>query len=113
LIYIINTLIFNAMSLKKQSVKTRPECKVTFILAKEIAASVKRANLVGDFNDWDIESIPMIRRKSGELSATVNLATGKEYQFKYLLDSREWINDREADKYVPNAFQSENSVVVV
>jgi 1,4-alpha-glucan branching enzyme len=101
------------MSLKKQSVKTRPECKVTFILAKEIAASVKRANLVGDFNNWDIESIPMIRRKSGELSATVNLATGKEYQFKYLLDRREWINDREADKYVPNAFQSDNSVVVV
>jgi len=101
------------MSLKKQSIKTKPECKVTFILAKEIAASVNRANLVGDFNDWDIESIPMKKLKTGEFAATVNLALGKEYQFRYLLDSREWINENEADKYVPNAFQSENSVVVV
>ena len=101
------------MSIKKQSVKAKPECKVTFILAKEIAASVKQANLVGDFNNWDIESIPMKRLKNGELSATINLATGKEYQFKYLLDSREWINEKDADKYVPNAFQSDNSVVVV
>jgi 1,4-alpha-glucan branching enzyme len=101
------------MSIKKQSIKTKPECKVTFILAKEIASSVERANLVGDFNDWDIESIPMKRLKNGELSVTVNLATGREYQFKYLLDSKQWINDKEADKYVPNVFQSENSVVVV
>lgn len=101
------------MSIKKQIIKTKPECKVTFILAKEIAASVKRANLVGDFNNWDIESIPMKRLKNGELSASVNLATGKEYQFKYLLDSREWVNEKDADKYVPNAFQGDNSVVVV
>ncbi len=101
------------MSIKKQSIKTSQECKVTFILAKKIAASVNRANLVGDFNDWDIESIPMKKLKTGEFTATVNLARGKEYQFKYLLDSSDWINENEADKYVSNAFQSENSVVVV
>ncbi len=101
------------MGIKKQSIKTKPECKVTFILAGEIASNIKQANLVGDFNDWDIESIPMKKRKTGEFSATVNLATGKEYQFKYLLDKREWVNEKEADKYVPNAFQGDNSVIIV
>jgi 1,4-alpha-glucan branching enzyme len=101
------------MSIKKQYIKTSPECKVTFRLAKEIAASVNQTNLVGDFNNWDMESIPMKKLKTGEFTTTVNLATGKEYQFKYLLDSREWINENEADKQVSNAFQSENSVVVV
>jgi len=101
------------MSVKKQYIKTSPECKVTFILAKEIAASVNRANLVGDFNNWDVESIPMKKLKTGEFSATVNLAKGKEYQFKYLLNRSEWVNENKADKYVPNEFQSENSVIVV
>ena len=101
------------MSLKKQYIKTKPVCKVTFILAKEIAVSANKVNLTGDFNNWDIESIPMKKTKSGEFSASVELEKGKEYQFKYVINGKDWLNETEADKYVPNEFHSENSVVIV
>lgn len=101
------------MSLKKQYIKTKPVCKVTFILAKDIAASASQAYLAGDFNNWEVGSIPMKRLKSGEFTASIELEKDREYQFKYIIDGCEWINETEADKFVPNEFQSENSVVIV
>lgn len=98
------------MSLKKQYLKSKPVCKVTFVLAKEIA---NRVNLLGDFNNWNIENIPMKKSKSGDFSVSIDLEKGKEYQFKYLIDGKEWLNDTDADKLVPNEFQSQNSVVIV
>jgi hypothetical protein len=51
--------------------------------------------------------------KNGDYSVTLTLEKGKEYQFKYLIDAKQWVNDPEADKYVANAFQGENSVIVI
>jgi hypothetical protein len=55
----------------------------------------------------------MKKLKGGEFSVSVDLKKGREYQFKYLLDGRAWLNEAEADKHVPNEFQGENSVVIV
>jgi 1,4-alpha-glucan branching enzyme len=101
------------MSLKKQYNPKKPVCKVAFKLTKNIANSANQVNLVGDFNNWNKESLPMKKLKTGEFTVSIDLETGKEYQFKYLIDGNTWINELEADKYVPNEFQSENSVVVV
>jgi 1,4-alpha-glucan branching enzyme len=101
------------MSLKKQYNEKTPICKVTFKLANEIAGSANRIHLAGDFNDWDIENIPMKKLKGGEFSISVDLKKGREYEFKYLIDGCVWQNETEADKHVPNVFQSENSVVIV
>jgi 1,4-alpha-glucan branching enzyme len=98
------------MSLKKQYFKTKSVGKVTFEYANENA---KKINLIGDFNNWDKNGIPMKKKKSGEFSIAVELEKGKEYQFKYLIDGNEWDNDMEADKFVMNEFQGENSVVIV
>jgi 1,4-alpha-glucan branching enzyme len=101
------------MSLKKLYSKTKPKCKVTFSLDKNDVKSAKHVCVAGDFNNWDVESTPMKKVKDGEYSASVELANGNEYQFKYVLDGKEWINEPEADKFVPNAFQSKNSVVIL
>ena len=101
------------MSLKKQYVKSKSICKVTFALAKDIAASAKQVNLSGDFNNWDVKNIPMIKSKSGEFSVSIDLEKGKQYQFKYIIDNKDWVNDMEADKFVPNVFHSQNSVIFV
>lgn len=101
------------MSLKKQFNEKKPVCKVTFKLTKDIAGYANRVNLAGDFNNWDFESIPMKKLKGGEFSVSVDLQKGREYQFKYLIDGWSWLNETEADKHVPNGFQSENSVVIV
>jgi 1,4-alpha-glucan branching enzyme len=101
------------MSLKKQLNAKSLLCKVTFTVTKEIASCAKRVNLAGDFNDWDIESIPMKQLKDGKFSISVDLKKGHEYQFKYLIDGHDWLNETEADKYIVNKFQNENSVVIV
>jgi 1,4-alpha-glucan branching enzyme len=108
-----NQLNLYVMSIKKQYSKTKPVCKVTFVLGKDMISSANVVNLAGDFNNWNIESIAMKKAKNGEFSASIELEKGREYQFKYVIDGKAWLNDAEADKFVPNAFHSENSVVVV
>ncbi len=101
------------MSLVKNLNGNNPVCKVTFSMAKDITKSAFSGNLAGDFNNWDTESIPMKKHKGGEYSVSVELIKGREYEFKYLIDGSGWFNEKEADKFVPNEFQNENSVVIV
>jgi hypothetical protein len=37
---------------------------------------------------------------------------GKEYEFRYLINSSIWSNEENADKQVPTPYGSENSVLV-
>jgi 1,4-alpha-glucan branching enzyme len=96
--------------LKKNYLKSKSVCKVTFYTSPEIKAEV--VHLVGDFNNWDEEATPMQQLKDGRFKAVIELAQGREYQFRYLIEGNEWHNDWDADKYVPNPFSGDNSVVV-
>lgn len=99
------------MSLKKQFLKSRPTCKVTFRLPKEVAGNATEVRLLGDFNNWDqSRAITMKMNKNG-CDTTVELPIGNEFQFKYLLDGNIWENDWQADKYVATPFGVDNSVV--
>lgn len=102
------------MSIKKQHLKTKPVCKVTFRIPEDTGQPVNQAHVVGEFNNWDPSATPMKKLKSGAFTVTMDLDTGKEYQFRYLLDGESWHNDEAADKYAPSTYHdSENSVVVV
>ena len=72
--------------IKKQFLKTKPEANVTFNLPKEAASGAAKVALVGDFNDWDTTATEMKKLKTGAFKATIKLETGKEYQFRYLID---------------------------
>lgn len=102
------------MSLKKEFLKTKPICKVTFTLPKAAAKDASDVRVIGDFNNWDFDATPMKKQKNGSFTAVVRMETGHEYQFRYLLDSTRWENDWQADRYVPSPFgDADNSVVVV
>lgn len=96
--------------MKKTYMKSNKDiCRVTFTLPKEIEA--KNVTLVGEFNNWDKNATPMKRKRDGSYSVTLDLQSGKEYRFRYLLDGTLWENDWDADSYVPNGFDGEDSVV--
>jgi 1,4-alpha-glucan branching enzyme len=95
--------------LKKQFLKSKPEVKVTFSLPAAVQAET--VFLVGDFNGWDEATTPMKKQKDGSFSVTLNLEKGQHFQFRYLVNGTEWHNDWEADKYVPNPYSGDNSVV--
>jgi 1,4-alpha-glucan branching enzyme len=102
------------MSIRKQYLKSKPICKATFRIPKEIGNSAKTAHIVGEFNNWTFFSTPMKKLKSGAFTTTLALESGREYQFRYLLDGKIWENEREADKSVSSPYgDSENSVVVI
>jgi 1,4-alpha-glucan branching enzyme len=96
---------------KKQYLKSKPLCKVTFELPSKIKA--KSASLVGEFNNWNPEAAPMKRLKSGAWKITMELEKNREYQYRYLVNGQEWHNDADADKYLPNQIDGDNSVVVI
>ena len=56
----------------------------------------------------------MKKFKTGEFKTSISLEKGKEYQFRYLIDGKNYENDWEADKYVQSPLsEEENSVVVL
>ena len=99
--------------IKKQFLKSKPVCKATFTVPAEVVENAETVAIVGEFNDWNTtEPVAMKKLKNGSFKATVELETGREYQFRYLINGEQWENDAEADKFVPTPFGSENSVVV-
>lgn len=99
--------------IKKQYLKTLPVCKVTFRLPGEAAHDARHVSIVGDFNNWNEHGIPLKRLKNGEFKVTLELPCSNEYRFRYLIDGTHWENDWCADKYIPNPYGCDDSVVVV
>ncbi|MFK7971293.1 MAG: isoamylase early set domain-containing protein [Bacteroidia bacterium] len=101
------------MGITKKTLKSKPVTKVTFKAEKKIVNGAKNVSVVGEFNNWNPEANPMKALKTGGFSTTVELEKGKEYQFRYLLDGEQWINEPKADKEVNTQFvDASNSVVV-
>ncbi|ARV07468.1 glycoside hydrolase [Polaribacter sp. SA4-10] len=98
------------MAIKKQFLKSKPVCKVTFSLLAEEANNVA---VVGSFNDWNAETTPLKKLKNGTFKGTVDLASKNSYEFRYLVDGA-YVNDEEADGLTWNDFASaENSVLAL
>lgn len=97
------------MSVKKSYIKSKNICRVTFTLPGEAA---KNACVVGDFNAWDKKATPMKAGKQG-LTATVDLKPGKEYQFRYLINGTQWVNDDTADTFADTCYPDAQNCVVV
>ncbi len=95
----------------KEPVPDGTHVLVTFELPSAIWA--ERVTLVGDFNNWDTTHDEMRQgRSDGNWRITLMLKRGQEYQFRYLVNGSDWHNDWHADKYAPNKYGTDNSVVV-
>ncbi len=102
------------MGPQKRYLKTKNVSKVTFCLPAEAAGEAQAVYLVGEFNDWDAVATPMNRLKTGEFKVTLDLETGREYEYRFLIDGQVWENDWAADHYRPAGVPgTENSVVAV
>ena len=99
--------------MKKNYGKKPETCSVTFVLPKEAAVGAETVALVGDFNNWDTESLLLKKRKDGSFSISRILPSGAKYQFRFLINGEKWENAWDADEYVRNEQGTENSVVAV
>ena len=98
------------MSIKKQVIKTKPVCKVTFSVEAKEANS---ASVVGDFNNWNPEEGTLSKLKNGTFKGVFELPKDASYEFKYVVDGA-YVNDSEADSFQWNEFAgAENGVLTV
>lgn len=101
------------MSISKKILKSKPVCKVTFTVAKEMANGAERVDLLGEFNNWNTaEPVVMNKFKNGNFKVTLDLPVGKDFQFKYLINGQTWVNDDAADHYVNSGLGAETNSVV-
>ncbi|KAF0198555.1 MAG: isoamylase N-terminal domain-containing protein [Bacteroidetes bacterium] len=100
------------MSIKKQFLKSKPVCKVSFKLTKDQVNNAGKVNVVGDFNQWNETSDELKPLKDGSFSQTLELESGREYQFRYLIDGTTWMNDEEADRYVNSGLGDSHNAVI-
>jgi hypothetical protein len=94
---------------QKTYYKTKDYCKVKFSFRDENAETVE---ILGLNDDWETP-IVMNRKKDGTFTSEVCLPKNAEYEFKYRVNGKEWLNDPEADTQKPNEFGGSNSVLVL
>lgn len=101
--------------LKKRFFKTKGECEVSFELT---AADASQVELFCESNGWRPIEMKKTRKgaKNGKgdpatFRAKVRLPQERRFQFRYLVDRSNWVNDEAADAYARNAFGTENGVL--
>lgn len=82
--------------------------RVTFELPSCLWAA--RVAVTGDFNSWNERATPMRQERDGVWRATVELPTGRRFEFRYVIDGQ-WQTDYHADGYIVSDYGSENSVI--
>lgn len=90
--------------LKKRYFKSKDEYEVTF----ELPSEAQEAVLVCEANGWE----PVAMKKSkGTFTVKMRMPANGRYQYRYLINNSDWVNDDAADAYVANEHGTHNSVV--
>jgi 1,4-alpha-glucan branching enzyme len=94
-------------SVRKETIKRNGK-KVEFSLS---APEAREVFLTGEFNHWDIRSIPMKRGKDGNWKVQTSLAPGR-YEYKFLADNH-WVEVLPGVELAANSFGTQNLILRV
>ena len=99
--------------IQKRYLKNKPLCKVTFSLEKkDVAHTPNSISVIGDFNDWNAKKGQLKKLKNGTFKNTFTFESNKEYEFKYLINDNQYINEKDSDSYRWNDYaMDQNSVL--
>ena len=61
------------MTIKKQYLKDKSQCRITFPAQREVVDGAKEMHVPGEFNQWDKFATPLEKDKDDTFAATVNL----------------------------------------
>ncbi|MEO9806284.1 MAG: isoamylase early set domain-containing protein [Reichenbachiella sp.] len=100
------------MSIKKQFLKSKNAFRVTWTINKATAGAAKKIFLAGDFNHWSEVESEFTALKNGSFKYVTELPKDNQYQFRYLLDGKQWINDNDADGFVDNLISGEQNCLI-
>jgi len=88
------------------------EQKITELRVSLYHPSAKTVSLVGDFNKWNKESLPLIKDESGNWM--ISIQPGKGYfQYQLLVDNKKWHLDLNNPIVIEDGFGGMNSGVLL
>ena len=67
--------------------------------------------LAGDFNNWDIQSLPMEQNQNNQWEISIQLSPGC-YEYKYLVDGS-WFDNIPSVEKAWNSYGTQNCVIYV
>ncbi|SHK97229.1 Glycogen recognition site of AMP-activated protein kinase [Reichenbachiella agariperforans] len=100
------------MSIKKQFFKSKDLCKVTWTINKKEAKGIENISLSGSFNNWSLQENPFTKMKNGNFKLVMELPKDVSYEYRYLVNGTQWVNEEEADRYVDNRVSNEQNCVL-
>jgi 1,4-alpha-glucan branching enzyme len=77
-----------------------------------LAPDAQSVSVVGEFNQWHIESHPLRQKEDGTWTITLQLPPGI-YQYKFVIDGIRWEDDADNPNRVMNEFGTSNSILEV
>ncbi len=83
--------------------------RVTFELPASLWAG--QVYVVGDFNRWSDHATPLQQARDGAWRATVDLPTGRCYEFRYLIDGQ-WRMDAQTDQCALHGWRTDLCLVI-
>lgn len=95
----------------KQYSKTKPVCKVTFSVPFAQAGEPSDLRVLGDFNQWNWEQALKLAPGKESYQGALELAAGQSYEFRYLVNGQQWLNEEAADGYVATPYYSHNCLL--
>jgi hypothetical protein len=101
-------LVSSAPTEQVAAFASHPEQMTKFVFVSASAANVA---IVGDFNDWEADGMPLNRLQDGVWTITIPLAPGR-YQYTFVVDGT-WVADPLAPRTLEDDFGQPNSVITV
>lgn len=94
--------------IKKRLLSTG-KVQVIFTTTVKEASTV---HLAGSFNKWNTSATPMQLQPNGCWSVLIELDIDKRYEFRYLVNESEWMDDDSPDDFTKNSSGGMNCVVI-
>ena len=88
---------------------TSDHTKITFAVPNDLAPV--SVSLIGEFNGWDPQAHPLRKRSNGTRSVTLELPTGRSWEYLYVTEDGVFFCDPEPEALVANPYGGTNSVV--
>ncbi len=95
--------------IKSTYTKSKKAYKVNFELPTERAGEKRDIRVLGTFNDWSWDGGVKLKAGKTNYTGSTELPAGS-YQFRYLADGSEWINDDSAETYTDSGYGTTNCV---
>lgn len=91
---------------RRPAIGTKHEVEFSFAAPK-----AKKVCIAGNFNDWNMASMPMKKSAGGTWKIKLKLLPGK-YEYKFIVDGM-WVQDMSCSERVLNPFGTCNNVIGV